>query len=191
MAQRFYITPIQDTGLTYPDVSKIPAYIEAEGGRVLEAMTYGREPYMLVRADVTTLQNTAISLHTDVIVIPANLDNLIAAGALATVQASLETIGVPASWVTTAFSYRQVLRTVGGLFQFAQRYAGLFNLNLFRGGVTLNTTFNQLPNIEQQRLIDCADSFGYDRSSLSGTSTIRQILKTMADQWRGNPLMGL
>lgn len=186
MAKRFYIVPIISTGETYPKVATRAAYIQDVGGQVLRSVSYGLEPIALVLAEVTPTQHTTIMQNADVIAAPLDVSANITAQALPTVQAALESINIPADWVTTAFTYRAILKIVGGLFLFTQRYYGMFALRLWRGGVTLSTQFNQLPAAERQRLIDCADSFGYDRSTLSGTSTLRQILRAMAVQWVGN-----
>lgn len=182
MAIRFYIVPIVNTGTGFNAVN-LAAYITEAGGSIRQFINYGGEPFALVMADVTAGQNTTIAAHADAIVIPANIENNVSAGALSAVQTALESINVPSDWVTTATTYRQILRLIGGLFNFAQRYYGLFELRLFRGGVTLSTQFNQLPVNERQRLLDCANTFNYDTSTLNGTSTIRQILRAIAVQW--------
>jgi hypothetical protein len=71
------------------------------------------------------------------------------------------------------------------MFAFFQRYRGLTGTTgpLLGGTVTLNTQFNQLPGGVRADLIATAADMGFDTSGLSGTNTIRQILKTMADQW--------
>lgn len=182
MAIRFYIVPIVGSGQGFSAINA-PAYIVSAGGLVLQNINYGGEPNSLVMADVTNAQNTTITANNDVIAIPANIENNVGVGAVTAVQTALESINIPGDWVTTAFTYRDILKFVGGLFFFAQRYYGLFGLRLFRGGVTLSTKFSDLPTNERQRLIDCASSLAYDTSALSGTSTIKQILRTIGLQW--------
>jgi len=182
MTLRFYIVPKVSSGSGF-NLINAPAYIVEAGGQIIRAIDYGLDPFVLVLTDVTSTQNAVIAANTDVIVVPVNIDSNVSAAALTPTRNALETMGIPADWVTTAFTYRQILKIIGGLFYFAQRYYGLFELRLFRGGVTLNTTFSSLPLLERQRLIDCANSFNYDISSLSGASTIRQILRALAVQW--------
>jgi hypothetical protein len=69
------------------------------------------------------------------------------------------------------------------VFQLAQRLQGLGRNRLFGGAVTLDTRFNQLPQSVRTDLQDMAASFNFDTGSLSGTSTVRAILKALADQW--------
>lgn len=152
-------------------------------------MDFGLEPVMLIRADVTGGQHTTLSANADVISIPTNIDANITAGALSAVKAALETLNIPAGWVTTSFTYRQVLRMVCGLFQFAQRHHGVHLERLFSGGFDLDTQFSALPLAVRQRLIATADSLEYDTSGLSGSNTIRQILKNVADQWGSKPVI--
>lgn len=183
MAIRFYILPIETI-----DNGRGPKYLKwrlAPAGLNVRwaAMDFGLEPVMLVWADVTGGQHTALSANADVISIPANIDNNITAGALNNVKAALEGLNIPAGWVTTGHTYRQVLRIVAGLFQFAQRFHGLHGERLFGGGFTMETQFQDLPQAVRTKLIAAAESHDYDTSALSGASTVRQILKFLADQW--------
>jgi hypothetical protein len=79
-----------------------------------------------------------------------------------------------------------VLRVVAALFQFHQRYQATSgtSASLFAGGLTLSSTFSSLPASVRTALRNAAISLGYDTSSLTGASTLRQCLKAMADQWR-------
>lgn len=192
MAIRFYLIPIE----IVDGNKRGPKYLKwrfTENVAPLDVlwsgMDFGLEPVMLVQADVTPAQHTTLSGNADVISIPANIDNNITAGALSAVKAALETLNVPAGWVTTGFTYRQVLRMVAGLFQFAQRHHGAHSERLFSGGFNMDTQFSALPLAVRQRLIATADSLNYDTSGLSGSNTIRQILKNVADQWGSKPII--
>jgi hypothetical protein len=185
MALRYYIAPLIGTGASRDDARR-PAYI-ADLGVQWGGLDFGLEPFMLVVADVTPAQHATISGNSDVISLPQNIDNQIAAS-LTAVQTALESINVPADWVTSGMTYRQIMRLVSAMFLFTQRLHGVASLRIFTGGVTLSTRFNQLPAGVRQNLLDAANSMSFDTSSLSGTSTIRQILKTMADQWGSQPI---
>lgn len=186
MAHRFYIVPIVDSGEGFT-ARRDPAYITAAGAVVVRSISYGGEPYalVLVRVDDEGQQHAEIAAHTDVVVVPANIQNNIAVNAVDNVKAALETLNIPSDWVTTDFNYRQILRLIAGIFVFAQRYYGQNELRLFRGSFTLETRFNQLSAAERNRLTTCANSLNYDTSSLNGTSTIRQILRFMGQQFTG------
>jgi hypothetical protein len=145
-------------------------------------MDYGFEALYLVKADVTAAQRTALSAQTDVLVVPANIDNTVSAAALARIQATLEAANLPSEWVTTALTYRQVLRRTRRIITFMQRWAGMFVERVFVNGITLDTRWNQLSPTVQQRLRDVAASLTLDTSSIANNTTMRTILRVVADQ---------
>jgi len=163
------------------------------GGDVLAVasgkMRYGfNEEVYLVAADVTTQQHNALAAHTDVTTIPANIDGNISAGALTAVKAALEALRIPGNWVTTSHTYRQVLRMVAGLFQFSKRHFKLHSKILIPTANNMDQTWGDLPLLVRQELQATADSFGYDYSGVTGSTTIRTILKSLADQWGDQPI---
>lgn len=145
-------------------------------------MDMGDEPVCIVVADVGS-DHAAFAAETDVLALPSDLDQQVGAQ-LATVQNALESRNIPAGWVQGTHTYRQVIRVVAQAFQFMQRLQVVRPGRLFTGGATLDTRFNQLPVAVRNALVAAATDLGYDTSTLSGTSTLRNILKTMADQWR-------
>lgn len=183
MTIRFYVVPLIGAGV-HGDARR-PKYIAAISGLAWGAMDYGLYDVALVAADVSAGQHTSISANSDVVSAPANIDNTITAGALTNVKSALEALNIPANWATTANTYRDVLRVVAGIFQFAQRYHGMHNKQLLPSGVTLDTQFQDLPAAMQTELVDVADSMQIDRSGATGTITVRQILKAFADAWQG------
>lgn len=146
---------------------------------------YGFQPVMLCAMNVDTTADIFITAQADTTKIPDNLNSTIPAPGLATVQNALESRNIPAGWVTAGLTYRELLRTIDGFFTFLQRYAGITNkTNLVIGGsVTLNTQFNQLPQAVRGELQATAISLGLSTAGISGSSTIRDILKNVADQW--------
>ena len=180
MAKRFYIVPRIGTGT--PEDTYRPAYIGDLAGVTWSAMPFGKEPFFLVVADHTPEQHTAVAANSDVIILPANIDNTVGANRTAVVNA-LELINIPAGWVATGMTYRQVLKIVSAIFQFAQRLHGHANLRIYESGITMATQFSSLPASIRTKLIEAAQSMNFDTSALSGASTVRQILKAMADQW--------
>jgi hypothetical protein len=124
-----------------------------------------------------------------VIAIPAPLTNNVAAAAIATIQSKLEGAHLPADWVTTSMTYKQVLGVVLRVVQFMQRYNGVTGGERFfdlvdKNGVaiTLDTTFSQLTAAEKTKLQNVAASLNLDMSAIVSTSTIRFILKNVANQ---------
>lgn len=148
------------------------------------AMDFGMQPIFLVAADVDAATDTTVSAQADVIRVPDNLDATLG-GQLATVQTGLENRNIPAGWLTSGTTYRTALRTVTNMFRFLQRFPAVTQITapLLDGSVNLDLQFNNLSATNQQRLIDTADSFGFDTSGLSGTTTLRTILKNVADQF--------
>jgi hypothetical protein len=166
-----------------------PKYVGPNGGLgagndilLFSAMDYGVEDLFLVKADLTAAQRTALSAQADVLVVPTNLDANVSALAVNRIQTQLEAANLPAEWVTTSLTYRQVLRVVRKIIMFRQRLRGDFGEALFGGGVTLDTRWNQLSAGVQQRLRDAAASFNLDTSSITNNSTMRQILRVVASQ---------
>jgi len=177
---RWYVLPLVGAGTD--DDPRRPAYV-ADTGAAWAGMDYGAEPIMLVRANVSSAQHAAIAANADVIAVPADLDAAIG-GTLATAQARLEAVQIPADWMTAGMTWRQALRGVAAVFQLGQRLNGLgLAARLFGGGITLSTTFGELSANVRTRLAAMADSFGFDRSAVAAGTTLRQALRGLAVQW--------
>lgn len=183
-ACHLYIVPDVGTGGTF-DTHR-PKYIDALGVKI-GAIPYGAEGYYLVGADLTPAQDAAAQALPDVIRLPDNLDSTLG-GALGTVQTKLEAVNIPAGWLTGATTYRTGLRVIIRMMFFLQRYSGLYKTGALFSGINLNATFNSLNETTRTRLIGAAKTYGIDISGLSGNSTLRQILKTIADQIADRPV---
>lgn len=180
---RFYLLPIETVS-----AARGPKYLKWRFGPdgldvTWAGMDYGLMPVMLVAADVDEAQHAEISEHEDVIAVPANIDANITAQALPAVEAALEALHIPADWVTTAYTYRQILRGVAGLFQLAQRYHGRGLGRLIEQGVSLETRINQLPAGLVQNLNETAQSLGWSTDGIAGTWRLRRALMFLAQQW--------
>lgn len=186
MALRVYLVPVIGDGLT-PKTARRAKYIAPDeffvGGIVgrYQAMDYGNEPMMLVAAEVTAAEHTAIAANADVIAAPANLDNTIGAN-LATVQAALESVNLPADWITSGMTYRTVLRWIARLFLVCQRFQGLAGGRLFPAGITLASVIGDLSASVRQKLTQGAQSLGLDTSNIAPATTIRAALKDLGNQ---------
>jgi hypothetical protein len=177
MATQLYVMPITGTG-TGADPRR-PKYADTDlAGTDWSAMDFGNEPVVLVATET----NAALGAEVDVTTIPLNLDQNLTAGAVTTVQNKLEAFNIPADWVSTSLTYRQVVRRVCLGFQLWQRCQGLGLTTLFTGGVTLSTTFGSLPVGVRTTLQNAAVSLGLNTSSLTGASTIRQIINAIVPQ---------
>ena len=194
MTTRYYVIPAKltpmSTGIARsPKYLYSPLYNPAGLNIRWNAMDYGLQPVFLVRANVSTAQHTGLAAQSDVIAVPENINNQIGAG-LYQVQAALETLHIPAGWVVSTNTYKEVLRAVARIFQFFQRMHGMFGEKLIDGAVNLNTTWSQIPQSARSNLRDAADSMGFDYSSVGPTTTVRQILKMFADQYIAPILLG-
>jgi hypothetical protein len=188
MALRFYLVP-----KIFDSTGPIPAFRAkylAELGVAYNAMNYGREDTMLVGVQVTTTQATTLAANLDVTAIPLDLDSNVSSGALVTVQNALEALKIPGDWVNTATTYRQVIGTVGRIFQFMQRFDGLNQRTFFQSGITLDTRANQLTTAQRNTLQDAAIALGLDTSFVQSTTTVRTMLKTWVQAMGPFTLMG-
>lgn len=179
---RLYLMPITGAG-TRQDPRR-PKYVDQYlVGFSWGMIDYGAEPACMVGVqDILDLTHSAIAQEPDCVALPLNLDQQIGAQ-LAQVQNVIEALNIPADWVQSSHTYRQVARLVAAIFQFMQRLNGIGFGRLLDGTVSLSTRFNQLPVATRTKLQEAAQSMNFDTSSLSGSSTLRQILKAMADQW--------
>lgn len=193
MAVRFYIVPKVGDGLT-PNTAFEPKYIadmlDPLGPGLWRARDYGMEPVFLVAANVTSQQHTTLSANVDVVTIPQNLDSQINLTALATVQQRLEDLRIPAGWVTTSHTYRDVIRITGKVMQFFGRFHVRHLLTLFESGVTLNTRMNELTQVQRDRIQDVMVSFGLDTAWVTNTTTVRGLLKGVADRLPAFTMLG-
>ena len=200
MAIRIYVMPIVEN-IFNGNIFRSPKYIglNFHGQQIatalpgLEAllpgmMDYGFQPICLYIVDVTPAQHTLLSAQTDVLSVPANIDNNLSTAAVNATKTFLESINIPNGWINTSLTYRQVLRLIGWLFQFMQRLHGIYPHKLFDGITALDTTYGSLTPEWQSALLQAGQSFGFDTSGLTSNTTLRTILKFMADQLNNQPL---
>lgn len=179
-----YLVPTTGTG-TFTDQFR-PNYVGSKYSTVM----YGSEGTHLVAADVDDATDATISALSDVIKIPDNLDQTIGAGALAKIQTVLENKKIPSGWLTAGTTYRQALRVIINFFRFISRFRAISGITapLFSGAVTLNTTFGSLSAPVRGFLSATAASFNLDTTGVTGATTIRVLLKGMADQFADVPI---
>lgn len=191
MTTRFYILPIEVVDRGGGNSARGPKYFpwrfDPDPPALVTAqyglMDYGLMPTALVAADVTTVQHNLLNAQSDVITVPANIDNAIGGGAISTVRSRLEALHIPGNTVQAADTYRNALRVVAGVFQFAQRFHGLYNRSIFDEFTGLNTTWSELSTEFQNELLATAESMAINTSGLTDSTTMRQILKRFADAW--------
>ena len=183
---RLYVLPIVGAGVKGDP--RRPKYTEIFGGFDWTIMDFGVEPACILCVDgIDQTTHDLLAANADVAAVPENLDQQIG-GAITAVRNVLEALNIPALWAQGTDTYRVVVRTVAAMFQFFQVLQGMGVARIFGGSITLSTRFNQLPQGTRSVLLDAAAQMGFDSSSLSGASTMRQILKAMADQWGNRPI---
>lgn len=180
-------------------VPSIPSPIDATSRRpkyvgILKvpwhAIDYGSQDLFLVATDVDDATDAAAVKNSDVIRIPDALDNQIG-GSLSTVQTKMESVHLPFGWVTSGMTYREVVRKTTRIMQFFQKFRGVTGVTgpLFNGTtITLDTTFSSLSALNRQRLLDTAAAINLSTAGFTGASTLRQILKGVADQYADVPI---
>lgn len=192
---RFYILPIEqvvDGATTYrgpkyfdwrrdPDP---PALVSTR----YALMDYGLINACLIVADVTQEQHDLLVANSDVASPPEDIDQNITTQALPQVQNVLEALRIPTGWIDTTYTYREILRRVAGLFQFAQRHHGMHDEQLIDNTGQLDLTWADISVDRRTRVQMTADSFGYDYSTVTGTWTVRQTLMHLANQWGATPI---
>jgi hypothetical protein len=189
---RWYFMP----NLPYSD-TRLPKYLYhgrfPERGGVQVAswhkLNYGLIDACLVWADLTQEQHEQLAAEPDVAAVPLNLDETVSDTALPRVKAVMEALRIPAEWVTTAYTYRTLLRMVAGLMLFACRYHAMHNEQLIDSVAQLDVRWNQIPSARQNRIKATADDMGYDYSAVQPTWLVRRILLHLAQQWGVAPIL--
>jgi hypothetical protein len=169
----------------------VPKYTSTftDAGFSVSTIRFGNNPHVLVFSDCDAATDATVDANPDVQRLPDDLDSSPTSGQVTAIQNFLENNNIPAGWVSTAMSWRTIVRGVLGIFLFVQRYQGDGGPAVFTGGVTLNSTFSSLPQPVRAAMQQAAIEQGFDTSSLSGASTLRQILRTMGLQWGTTPIL--
>lgn len=188
MLIRYYIIPIETIGS-----ARGPKYLTWRFGTgTLDVQwsckDFGATNQMLCAVNADQTDHDVLLAQSDVVKIPQNLDGNVTAGALSTVRAELEALGVPGNWITTSHTYREVVRFVAGLFLFAQRHHEMHNQEIRPAGVDLGDTWGDLSAAWRENLQLTADSFEYDYSGVNASTPLRVILKSLGDQWGAQPI---
>lgn len=179
---RVYIMPLIGAGGRVDP--RRPKHADLAGVVAYGSVRYGEEGDTLCGFDLDQAAHDIIAADAEVLVLPLNLDNNLTAGAVTQAETFLESINMPGDWVNTTFTYREVLRLVGGAFLFQQRYASLSGQGqLFTGAMNLDRTVSSLTQQLRDDIQATADSFGYDSSPITGAWTLRQVVKHYGQQW--------
>lgn len=190
---RFYLLPIQElTDWALHGVTRGPKYFrlfDDHEGIVCNwsFCDYGLMPAGIICADVTLEIHNELTGYSDVLAVPADIDQQVGA-AETIVQTALERLKLPGAWVNSAHTYREILRVTLCLFQFAQRYHRLYLEKVVEGDADLGMTISQLPVAFRQRLAGAAESFGWNTSDVRTSWTLRRLFVWIVAQWADAPI---
>lgn len=186
MPLHLYILPAIGTGVRGDP--RRPKYLGDFVGDQ-SALDFGFQPVFLVVKDISDADHALLSANGDVFAFPEDLASRPLAAAVPVIQAQLELVQIPADWVNAASQWRDIARTIAGMFLFFQRLNAVWGNVQFLDGTTrtLNTRFNQLDQAQRQALEETSASLGYT-VSFSPNDTLRNILKAMADAWGTKPI---
>lgn len=191
MTIRYYILPIVRTvgGMR---TAKYFAYPKGGLSGIVCPWTmkdYGDIDQAIICADIQDADHTALVANADVLAAPVNIDSTMTTGAVSTAQTFLETYNIPADWINTGDTYRAVLRTITAFFLYMQRVTYFLGHSITLPGNWANLQMSQVPADIRNAMGQAATSFGYDYSWVVGTTTVRQVLKGMADAWGVQPIL--
>jgi hypothetical protein len=195
MAFRLYIVPKIGTGTkTDPFRPKYMTDGTLPVNEVWSSIDYGFEPWFFIGGDLSSASDVILAAEPDVIALPFDLSPNLTAGQVNNVQTKLEAINVPSGWVNATLTWLDVVRTVLGIFSYLQRYGFIYSTangsiapSLFVGGVTLNTQFGNLSQAVQDAMVAAAQSFNISTAGLTANTTLRAILKNLADNFQNTP----
>lgn len=185
VALRFYLVTI-----TQVNNYRYPTHFGARGvsadaelvGVQWQMMDYGLINTGLLAANVNAAQQTYLAGLADVQAIPANIDNTVTAGQVQNIRDRLEAFDLPGTWVNVGDSYRVVLREVCGYMQFMQRLTAITGINPTTLNIRLSMQYNAMPQLWKNAMVQTYSELGYSDENVSGTSTLRQILRDITAQ---------
>jgi hypothetical protein len=187
---RFYVLPVEQVG-----IYRGPKYFhwrydpDPPGIDCQWAMKdYGSVNECVIAADLTAADDTALRSNGDVYGFPENLDANMPASERNKLNAVLDAAFVPRQWVLSGVTYRVALRTITTMFFYMQRLTTLGG-NPFEWGITLNTKWSELSAQQKEWITQAAWDLGFTIDFITANSTVRQIIKGMADQWGARPVL--
>lgn len=134
----------------------------------------------IVWANCSPAQESLVASNPDVVLVPP-LDNLIGAGALATVKSTVEALNIPSQWIQTGMSYRTVLRVIIGMAQLIQSLTGQGITVKLKGN--LDKTLGSLSLVTRNAIINFCDSAQIESSNMLAGTTIREALRDFGQQF--------
>lgn len=193
MTIRFYIIPIERIIIGGIN-NRGPKYFYWKENRTgitdpWNMIDYGLIDQAVIASDITQVNHDSLVLNPDVYSFPVDLNQTMPQIEQNNLSSFLETIKIPGQWLSGTQTYRTVLRIITGVFLYIQRVCGIIRIDPTTvPGVTLNSQYQDLDLTLQSALNQAAIDLGYDFSGVSGNTTLRSLLKNMADQWGTRPI---
>lgn len=182
-SENFYLVPVEIVGS-----ARGPEYFDWRFDPDLDSITarhsqadYGFLPNMLLVAfDMTLADHTAVCLNLDVYCFPDDLDQPITDP---TIDVFFEGLNIPTNWLTPSTTYRELLRSTMGMFQYNQRFSAQCSHSLLgEGGYTLDDRWNNLTAQDQTCFDAVSASFGLP--AVSGNPLLRSLVKRVDAYWQ-------
>jgi len=149
---------------------------------------YGSINQCVLAADILAADHTALIVNTDVLSIPTNIDSTLTNAARNAARTFCATYNIPGSWISTGQTYRAVLRTITGFFLYFQRVTGVLGRDIDLPSGWLDIQIQNVALDIRDAMAQAATDMGYDYSAVTPTTTMRVILKSMADKWGTAPI---
>ena len=142
---------------------------------------YGSLNIFLVAVDgISQADHDALVGHSDVYAFPDNIDTAITDP---NIDAFFESWNIPTDWLTPSSTYRDLMRSTMGMFQFNQRFTADCGHSLFDETVTLDTKWNSLSTADKNCFNSVSASYGLP--SIQGNPSLRTVVKRADDALQG------
>lgn len=193
MPSKLYLVPVEVVPVDATREYRGPEYFtwrwDSNGPSIVchwSFMDYGFVPYgLLYTWDISQADHDALVLNADVYSFPDNLDAPVADP---NIDIFFEAINIPTDWLTPATTYRELLRNTAGMFQFNQRYGGIYaerygGWHSVFDNADLGTRLRQMTAEEQEIFLATAESFGFDPATINDNSQLRLLVRQAASYW--------
>lgn len=192
MAREIFLVPMVGTGTkTDPFRAK---YSDDPAVTTSGSIRSAREGECIAMFDATQTYLDSIAAQSDSmrLATEANIDNALTANQANAAKTFVEARGIPGDFVNQGDTRREAIRAICGLFLFCQRAEGLlgvgFKQRAIQLGVTLATQWNSMPQELRDVFISVRDDHGWNNLGLTGSSSLRQIMLAVSEQFENTPL---
>lgn len=159
------------------------------------AIRSSRTSECLAMFDATQTYLNSIAAESDSLRVAteANIDNALTTNQANAAKAFVEARGIPGDFANQGDTRREVIRAIVGMFLFCQRMEGTFGAGFKQRaialGITFDTQWNAFPQALQDEFIAVRDDFGWGNLGLTNTSTLRQIMLAISEQFELEPIV--